>query len=211
MDGRPWGDEPLMPHILPMQLIALLGQYGYWVLLPIAVVEGPAITMVAGALVAAGQMDGVTACILLILADLVGDALYYAIGRFGNAPLARRVSKWLKITPERLSKLEQRFRANDWKLLMIGKTQGLGSIILYFAGASRMPFARYMVLNLVGTVPKVIVFELIGYFLGAGVMNSTHYINYVTGLMFGAAFVLLGLYWVFRRYVWKDLVQSIST
>ena len=74
MDGRPWGDEPLMPHILPMQLIALLGQYGYWVLLPIAVVEGPAITMVAGALVAAGQMDGVTACILLILADLVGDA-----------------------------------------------------------------------------------------------------------------------------------------
>ena len=30
-------------------------------------------------------------------------------------------------------------------------------------------------------------------------------------MMFGAAFVLLGLYWVFRRYVWKDLVQSIST
>ncbi len=200
-----------MPHVLPLELIAMLGRYGYWVLIPIAVVEGPAITMVAGALVAAGEMDGVTAAILLILADLVGDALYYSLGRYANAPLARRLTKWLKVTPERLSKLEQRFRANDWKLILIGKTQGLGSVILYFAGASRMPFVRYMVLNLLGTVPKVIVFELIGYFLGAALLSSTHYINYVTGLMFGAAFVLLGLYWVFRRYVWKDLVQSIST
>jgi membrane protein DedA with SNARE-associated domain len=200
-----------MPHVLPLELIAMLGRYGYWVLIPIAVIEGPAITMVAGALVAAGQMDGVTAAILLILADLVGDALYYSLGRCSNAPLSRRLTKWLKVTPERLSKLEQRFRANDWKLLMIGKTQGLGSIILYFAGASRMPFVRYMVLNLLGTVPKVVVFELIGYFLGAALLSSAHYINYVTGLMFGAAFVLLGLYWVFRRYVWKDLVQSIST
>ena len=200
-----------MPHVLPLKLIAMLGHYGYWVLIPIAVIEGPAITMVAGALVAAGQMDGVTACMLLIVADLVGDALYYGIGRFANAPLARRLTKWLKVTPEKLAKLEQRFRANDWKLILIGKTQGLGSVILYFAGASRMPFLRYMMLNLLGTVPKVIVFELIGYFLGAAVLSSTRYINYLTGLMFGAAFVLLGLYWVFRRYVWKDLVQSIST
>ena len=200
-----------MPHILPLELIAMLGRYGYWVLIPIAVVEGPAITMVAGALVAAGQMDGVTACILLVLADLLGDALYYSLGRFANAPLARRLSKWLKVTPEKLAKLEQRFRDNDWKLILIGKTQGLGSIILYFAGASRMSFVRYMILNLLGTVPKVVVFELIGYFLGAALLSSTHYLNYVTGMMFGAALVLLALYWVFRKYVWKDLVQSIST
>ena len=200
-----------MPHVLPLQLITMLGHYGYWVLIPIAVIEGPAITMVAGALVAAGQMDGVTACVLLVLADLVGDLLYYALGRYGHGPLAGRISKWLKVTPEKLARLEQRFRANDWKLILIGKTQGLGSIILYFAGASRMPFGRYMALNLLGTVPKVIIFELIGYFLGLGVLSSAHYINYVTALMFGAAFILLGLYWVFRRYVWKDLVQSIST
>jgi len=200
-----------MPHVLPIQLITMLGHYGYWVLIPIAVIEGPAITMVAGALVAAGQMDGVTACILLVLADLVGDLLYYALGRYGHGPLAGRLAKWLKVTPEKMAKLEQRFRANDWKLILIGKTQGLGSIILYFAGASRMPFGRYMMLNLLGTVPKVVIFELIGYFLGLGVLSSARYINYVTGLMFGAAFILLGLYWLFRRYVWKDLVQSIST
>ncbi len=199
-----------MPHILPMQLITLLGHYGYWVLLPIAVLEGPAITMVAGALVATGQMDGVTAGVLLILADLVGDALYYSLGRFANGHLARGLTKWLKVTPERMARLEQRFRDNDWKLIFIGKTQGLGSIILYFAGASRMPFGRYMLLNLVGSVPKTVIFELIGYFLGLGVMSSTRYINYVTGLLFGAAFVLLGLYWVFRRYVWKDLVRDIQ-
>jgi membrane protein DedA with SNARE-associated domain len=201
-----------MPHVLPMQLIGLLGEYGYWVILPIAVIEGPAITMVAGALVAAGQMNGVTAAILLILADLVGDALYYSLGRFGHGPVARRLTKWAKVTPEKLAKLQQTFRDNDWKLILIGKTQGLGSIILYFAGASHMPFGRYMVLNLIGTAPKVILFGGIGYFLGKGVMSSTHYIDLISGAMFGgAALILIGLYWVFRRYVWKDLVQSIQT
>ena len=201
-----------MPHVLPIQLITMLGHYGYWVLIPIAVIEGPAITMVAGALVAAGQMDGVTACILLIIADLVGDALYYGLGRYGHGPLAARLTKWLKVTPDRLTKLEQRFRANDWKLILIGKTQGLGSIILYFAGASRMPFLRYMVLNLVGTVPKVILFGAIGFLLGEGVMSSARYLNVIAGAAFGgAAVVLIVLYWLFRKYVWKDLVQSIQT
>jgi membrane protein DedA with SNARE-associated domain len=201
-----------MPHVLPLELIAMLGRYGYWVLIPIAVIEGPAITMVAGALVAANQMNGVTACALLVLADLVGDALYYSLGRYGHGPLARRLTKWLKVTPEKLARLEQRFRANDWKLILIGKTQGLGSIILYFAGASRMPFLRYMVLNLIGTVPKVILFGAIGVLLGESIMSSAHYINYITGAMFAAAaLVLLALYWLFRKYVWKDLVQGIST
>ena len=201
-----------MPHILPLELITMLGRYGYWILIPIAVVEGPAITMVAGALVAAGQMNGVTASVLLILADLVGDALYYLLGRFGHGPLAGRLTKWLKVTPDRLTKLEQRFRANDWKLILIGKTQGLGSIILYFAGASRMPFLRYMVLNLVGTVPKVILFGAIGFLLGEGVMSSARYLNVIAGAAFGgAAVVLIVLYWLFRKYVWKDLVQSIQT
>ncbi len=199
-----------MPHILFVRVIPLFAKYGYMVLLPVAVVEGPAMALIAGALVAAGQMNGVTACLLLVAADLVGDAGYYSLGRFGHAPLLRWISKRLSLTPERLRPLEQRFRDNDWKLILIGKTQALGSIILYFAGASRMPFVRYMALNLAGTVPKVILFEAIGYFLGLSIISATHYIDYITIVMFGFALILLVLYILIRRYVWKDLIQDIS-
>jgi len=30
-----------MPHVLPIQLITMLGHYGYWVLIPIAVIDRP--------------------------------------------------------------------------------------------------------------------------------------------------------------------------
>jgi len=192
------------------RVVPILAQYGYSMLLPIAVVEGPAMAMIAGALVAAGQLNGVTACLLLIAADLVGDALYYGLGRYGHAPLLARISKRLALTPERLAPLERRFHDNDWKLLMIGKTQALGSVILYFAGASRMSFVRYMLVNLVGTAPKVILFELVGYFLWQSVLQSTRYIDYLTFVLFAAALVLLVLYWLIRRYLWKDLVDDIS-
>lgn len=192
------------------RLMPLLARYGYAILLPIAVVEGPAMSMIAGALVAAGQLNGVTACILLVLADLVGDAGYYGLGRFGHAPLLAAISTRLSLTPERLAPLEERFHANDWKLLMIGKTQALGSIILYFAGASRMSFSRYMLLNLFGTVPKVILFELIGYFLWRGVLHSTRYVDFVTFSLFGLALVLLVLYWLVRRNLAKELIDDMS-
>ncbi len=199
-----------MAFIPLARIVPILAQYGYAVILPIAVVEGPAMAMIAGALVAAGQMNGFAACVLLVIADLIGDAGYYGLGRFGHAPLLAAISKRLSLTPERLAPLERRFHDNDWKLLMIGKTQALGSIILYFAGASRMSFARYMMLNVIGTVPKVVLFELVGYFLWRSVLQSTRYIDYVTVALFGLALVLLIAYWLVRRYLWKDLVDDIS-
>jgi membrane-associated protein len=198
-----------MPHVLLLRAIPLIARYGYALLFPIAVVEGPAIAMIAGGLVAAGQLDGMVAGLLLVTADLVGDGAYYALGRFGHAPMLKRISRRLALTAERLRPLEQRFRDNAWKLLMIGKTQAIGSIILYFAGVSRMPFARYMALNLVGTVPKVVLFGAVGFFLGETVLHSTHYIDYVTVTLFGFAFLLLVLYWLIRRRLWKELEQEI--
>jgi membrane protein DedA with SNARE-associated domain len=205
-----------LPHVFLIRVIPLIARYGYWLLLPIAVIEGPTVAAITGALVALGQFDPVISCLLLVAADLVGDALYYCLGRYGHGPLSSWINKRLNITADRLRPLEQRFHDNDWKLIMIGKTQALGGIILYFAGASRMSFTRYMGLNLLGTFPKVIVFELIGfalgYFFGAGVLHSTRYVDFVTASLFTLAFVVLVAgYWLVRRRLFKDLVHDIST
>lgn len=200
-----------MPHVLLIRVIPLIARYGYAVLLPVAVIEGPATAAITGALVAAGQFDGVVACLLLVAADLIGDALYYGLGRYGHGPLFGWIDRWLRITPERLKKVEDRFHANDWKLIMLGKTQALGGLILYFAGASRMSFARYMGFNLIGTFPKVILFELVGYFLGASILQtSSRRLDYLTFVLFAAAMLLLASYWLVRRRLFKDLAQDIS-
>jgi membrane protein DedA with SNARE-associated domain len=200
-----------MPHVLLIRVIPLIARYGYAVLLPVAVVEGPATAAITGALVAAGQFDGVIACLLLVAADLVGDALYYSLGRYGHGPLFGWIDKWLRITPERLKRVEDRFHAHDWKLIMLGKTQALGGLVLYFAGASRMSFVRYMAFNVIGTFPKVILFEMIGFFLGASILQTTsRRLDYITFALFAMAMLLLGSYWLVRRRLAKDLAQDIS-
>ncbi|HXV01879.1 MAG TPA: VTT domain-containing protein [Caulobacteraceae bacterium] len=200
-----------MPHVLLIRVIPLIARYGYWVLLPVAVVEGPATAAITGALVAAGQFDGVTACLLLVAADLIGDGLYYLLGRYGHGPLFNWIDRWLRITPERLKRVEAGFHANDWKLIMLGKTQALGGLILYFAGASRMNFVRYMGFNLIGTFPKVILFEMVGFFLGASILQTTsRRLDYITFALFAMAMLLLGSYWLLRRRLSKDLAPDIS-
>jgi membrane protein DedA with SNARE-associated domain len=203
-----------MPHLLAMRVYPLIARYGYPVLLPIAVIEGPIAAAVTGALVAAGQFNGWVACLLLVGADLVGDALYYALGRYGHGHLLERINRYLRITPERLKPLEARFRNHASKLVLIGKTQALGGLILYFAGASRMPFGRYMALNMAGTFPKVLLFGSVGFFLGQSILQTStqRYVDYAAIIASVAiAAFLLGSYWLVRRRLLKDLVEDIST
>ena len=199
-----------MHHDLLSQVAPLVSQYGYAVLFPIAVVEGPAVTLVAGALVASGQFDGLLVFAMLVAADLVGDALYYSLGRWGHTPFLERLEKRLALTQERFKPLEEGFRKHDWKFLLIGKTQPFGSLILYFAGATRMPVLRYLSVNLLATVPKVLLFEGIGYFLGFGVAHSMKLIDWFSFVLFGIAAVLIYAYYRIRKYFTNEISKETS-
>ncbi len=194
-----------MHHDFLSQIGPLVSQYGLAVLFPIAVVEGPAVSVVAGALVASGQFDGAIVALMLIAADLVGDALYYSLGRWGHTPFLRRLEKLLSLTEERFKPLEEGFRRHDWKILLIGKTQPFGSVILFFAGATKMPVGRYMMFNLLATVPKVLLFAGAGYFLGASITHSMKYFDYLTFILFGIGAVLLYSYHRVRKYLKKEI------
>jgi membrane protein DedA with SNARE-associated domain len=198
-----------MHHDLLSQIGPLVSQYGMTVLFPIAVVEGPAVSVVAGALVASGQFGWLGVALLLIGADLVGDALYYSLGRWGHSPFLRRLERWLSLTEERFRPLEEGFRRHDWKILVIGKTQPFGSVILFFAGATKMPVGRYLVCNLLATVPKVALFESAGYFLGESIAHSMKYFDYLTFILFGIGAILLYFYYRVRKYLKKEISNDV--
>lgn len=199
-----------MHHDLLSQIAPLVSQYGYAILFPIAVLEGPAVTVVAGGLVASGQFDGLTVALMLIAADLIGDALYYSLGRWGHTPFLERLEKMLSLTPERFRPLEEGFRRHDWKFLLIGKTQPFGSLILYFAGATRMAIGRYLTFNLLASVPKVLFFEGVGFFVGTSITRSMRYLDYGAVGLFAVAAVLLYVYHRVRKYLRNEISKEES-
>jgi membrane protein DedA with SNARE-associated domain len=182
-------------------LAPLVASYGYIVLFLLAIVEGPIVGILAGAIAASNEFNIWAVFIVLVVADLVGDALYYLLGRWSSYGFFQRVSKRLGITQARLEPIEKGFKERDWQLLLFGKTQAWGSLILYFAGTVRMDVWRYIWWNVVGTVPKVLLFEFAGYFFGQTIARSQHYLDYITLGTLVISIILLGAYWLFERYI----------
>ena len=180
-------------------------------LFPIAVIEGPVAAIIAGALTASNEFNGVVVFVLLVVADLTGDTIYYSLGRWGHDKLLASIGKHVGLTRERISPLREGFKKNDWKLLIVGKTQAFGSVILYFAGAVQMSFGRFLFYNLLVTLPKILIFELIGYFFGESLIRSAKVLDYFSFITLGIAVALIATYWISKRYLERRINLTEST
>ena len=159
-------------------IIQWLLDYKYLLLFPIAVVEGPFITVVAGFLASIGMIDLLLAYVILIFGDLVGDSLYYALGKWGGRPWIKKWGHYIGMTESRIVYLENHFKRHPGKTLVLGKVaHGLGGPFLAAAGLSNMPFINFYIINLLASVPKTLLLLLLGYYFGHGYQRVTQYMD----------------------------------
>jgi membrane protein DedA with SNARE-associated domain len=162
-----------------------LAVYGYAALLPLAVVEGPAVTVFAAFLAAEGVFSLVAVYAVVVLGDLLGDMLYYAVGRWmigrwtrarpmGRPLMGRptdrdlgRGGRWAARLRQRIDVLAPRIRTRAGAMLLFGKlTHSAGFAVLLAAGAAHVPIRRFLAYNLLGTLAKSLVLVLLGYWFG---------------------------------------------
>lgn len=158
------------------RIIELLIAYKYYIIFPIAVVEGPIISILSGFIASNGYINIYIAFALLVLADLVGDTIFYLAGRFGGNPFLRHWGRFFGIRETTLLKLEGHFAKHGGKLLLFGKTQAIGGAILATAGVSKMSFPRFLKFNAIGTFVKTPIFLAIGYFFGMAYIKIDNYL-----------------------------------
>jgi membrane-associated protein len=137
--------------------------HGSALILPLAVIEGPIVTIVTGFLAAQGYFAWYWSLFLLICGDLIGDIIYYWIGRAPLGFLRRLAGKRGVVT----ASFQARLRHSSTRMLLIGKwTHSAGCLVLIGSGMLRLPLARFMLINLIATVPKSTVLFSLGYFFG---------------------------------------------
>ncbi len=179
------------------QILTLLRDHGTLILAPVAVLEGPVVSVLAGWMVSLGVMPLVRTYVILVLADLVGDFGFYLLGRHAPYSLPLRLRQRLGVTPRNLVRLRRKFRVEGAKFLLFGKlTHAAGFAVLFAAGVARMRPASFLLFNLLGTLPKTAVFLAIGYFLGnatAGVQRGL--------LLLGLLGFAIAAVWALR--VWR--------
>ncbi len=173
-------------------------RYGYWIILPISIIEGPIITVIAAFLAKQGYFNVIVVYFIVVIGDLIGDLIFYYIGYFGKKLNGTFLGRIFGLTDQRIKKLEEHFSVHSGKTIMIGKlTHSMGWAVLPAAGAARMPIGRFLWFNLLSTMIKSLGFVLIGYYLGYAYQSINSYVDKIGFILF---FILaLGIIIYIRR------------
>ncbi|MEO5635192.1 MAG: VTT domain-containing protein [Candidatus Paceibacterota bacterium] len=174
-------------------MFELLLTYKYFILLPLAIIEGPIIAVVCGFLITLKIFNPLLVYIILIIGDLVGDAFIYYIGYRGKGLL-----RFFKITDEKLEKAKLYFKDNHKKAIIMSKLiHGIGFTGLIAAGASRVPYGKYFRTCVIISLIQSVIMIMIGVLFGHAYVRIGKYLNYYAA---GASVIFLViLLFVFLR------------
>ena len=178
--------------------------YRYAIGYPLAIVEGPIVMMISGFLVHLGFFDFWPIYLILIAGDLTGDVIWYMVGRHGGRPLIEKYGRWINVSQENVERAEEFFHEHQTKILFISKlTTGFGFAIatLIAAGATRVPFKKYITINFFGEFIWAAFLFAIGYFFGNlyGLVDK----SLRWGFLIGFVIVLALIVWGFGKAMRK--------
>ncbi|WP_102224605.1 DedA family protein [Acidimangrovimonas sediminis] len=180
-------------------ILHLAQTHGLWLLFPISVLEGPIVSVLGGYMAKMGLLNPYAVFVVVVLADLVGDMIFYELGRNGTRWLSPKWQHRMHLDDKRIEKLKDHFREKGGRTLVIGKiTHSAGMVVLAAAGAAHMNVLKFLFWNLVSTLPKSAAFVVLGYSLGYAYKSIDHY-------LFLGSLVLLVLiggavgWWILRR------------
>jgi membrane protein DedA with SNARE-associated domain len=180
-------------------LVGILATYKYTLLFPISVVEGPIVSVIAGFLTANGIMNFITVYIVLICGDMVGDTMYYSIGRWGGRHFIKKWGHFFGVNENKVIKLETHFKNHAGKTLLIGKTQAVGALFLAAAGLSKMSYTKFIWFNLIGTSIKSLILLLLGYFLGHAYKLIDQYLGFYAIIASAILIAAIAAYFTIKR------------
>ncbi|MEO6077795.1 MAG: VTT domain-containing protein, partial [Candidatus Andersenbacteria bacterium] len=114
-------------------LIVLMRTYGYTIIFPLSIMEGPIVAVLSGFIASLGKLNIFFVFFTLLAGDIIGDTIHYIIGRWGRHSFIKKWGKYIGVTESKIQALEKYFAKHNWKILAFGKTQPIGSAILISA------------------------------------------------------------------------------
>ncbi|MCX6731890.1 MAG: DedA family protein [Candidatus Parcubacteria bacterium] len=183
------------------QITSWLLQYKYFALFPLAVIEGPIITIITGFFSSLGYINFLGAYAVIVAGDLAGDVLHYIIGRFGGRKFIDKWGRFIGVGEREVELVEKQFTKRGDKLLFIGKmSHGVGGAFLVAAGIIKMPFDRFFFSNFLATLVKSLILLIIGFYFGHAFAAINSYLEKFAVLSVAIAVTLLIAYLFYHHH-----------
>lgn len=174
----------------------MLLTYKYLIVVPLAIIEGPIISVISGFLTTLGVFNPLLIFVVMVLGDIIGDAIYYYIGYSG-----KRMFHYFKINEEKVEKAKLYFKNNHKKAIAGSKIMwGIGTAGLIAAGALHVPYKRYFKTCALYSLAQSFIMILLGVFFGQSYVIIGKYLDYYTaGASIIALFVILFIFFQIYR------------
>jgi membrane-associated protein len=194
-------------NALPAILLFLI-RYGYFVAVPIMILEGPIITIVMGFLCSLGFFNLLAVIVLGVISDLISDTIYYWSGYHGGP----KVLKKLKISQidqgnQSLQKLKDRFEQHPGKIFFSAKVlTGLAQSTFVLAGVTRINYPKVLKYTIPGGIIWTGSLAILGYYFGRYATDISKFLSR-TGLVL---FFLLASFLVYKFWFGQYISQRFA-
>jgi membrane protein DedA with SNARE-associated domain len=179
-------------------IITHLGYVSYMLIFCLVLVEGPVVTLGAGALAGAGRLNPWMVFIAACAGNLTSDFLWYIIGYTGHLDFIRKRLPGFVRFDRQIRAVEKRLRKDAVKMLVISKLSfGIFAIpVLIGAGISQVSWWRILAAASICQVFWGGSLVVAGYYLGGTVVR--HRLGLETGIFFGGLFIFFTIMALYR-------------
>lgn len=172
-------------------VLDLLKTHGLSLVAGLSLIEGPIVTVISAYLATLGIFRFATLIPVLIVADLLGDIVFYCLGRYGASLIPARLK------PDDTA-LQDRFQRQGGRILAMGKlTHAAGAAVLVSAGIARMQVPAFLFYNTLATIPKTLFFAALGILFGHAHEAISRWIGH-TSLALLALILAAGGIWFWK-------------
>jgi membrane protein DedA with SNARE-associated domain len=171
-------------------IFEFLKHYGYFAMLPLMIIEGPVVTIIAAMLASLGAFSWPIVLLFSILGDIFGDMLLYGAGYKWGMGFVHGFGKYMGITEALVLKMQKYFEKHGGKTIFAVKsTTGLCWATFVAAGIVKMDFKKFVEYSFLGGVVWSGFLVAMGYFYGFLWRDLKQYISWVGWIIFAVAAV----------------------
>ncbi|KMV69747.1 membrane protein [bacteria symbiont BFo1 of Frankliniella occidentalis] len=160
---------------LPMDVNALISQYGYWALFIGCLAEGETFTLLGGVAAHEGLLRFGWVLLVAMCGGILGDTALFFVGRRYGEPILKRFKKHQK----QIDKANRLIRKRP-VLFVIGVRfmYGLRIVGPIIIGASRLSPRKFLLFNVIGAALWALIFVSLGYLGGQVIAPWLHTLDH---------------------------------
>jgi membrane-associated protein len=178
-------------------IVYLLTQYRYFILFPLAIVEGPILAVIAGFLCINGFLNVFVVYPIIVLGDIIGDSIVYTFGRWGVPAFIKKMARRVAVKPEKINSVRAYFDSNPNKTISLSKvTLGIGVAGIYLAGNTKIPYERFIRICLVTSALQYIIYLCMGLLFGDAYKQINHYLNFFAALTVTVTLCIISFHFI---------------